>query len=63
MRKVILDLAVSLDGFIEGSNGEIDWCIFDEEIAEELNTFIQQIDTVFYGRVSYQLFGNIYTSR
>ncbi|MDF2572163.1 MAG: hypothetical protein K0R55_3767 [Sporomusa sp.] len=35
MRKVILDLAVTLDGFIEGPNGEIDWCIMDEEMAFE----------------------------
>jgi hypothetical protein len=26
MRKVILSLAVSLDNFIEGPNGEYDWC-------------------------------------
>lgn len=58
MRKIILDLAVSLDGFIEGANGEIDWCIFDDEVAAELNTFIQGIDAVLYGRVSYELFGH-----
>lgn len=29
MKKVILDLAVTPDGFIEGLNGEIDWCIMD----------------------------------
>lgn len=28
-RKVILDLAVTLDGLIEGENGEIDWCIIN----------------------------------
>ncbi|MBP1996225.1 dihydrofolate reductase [Paenibacillus eucommiae] len=28
-RRIILDLAVTLDGFIEGKNGEIDWCIMD----------------------------------
>ena len=27
MRKVILGLAVSLDGFIEGPQGEFDWCL------------------------------------
>ena len=32
MRKVILDLAVTLDGFIEVSNGEIDWCIMDDDM-------------------------------
>lgn len=28
-RKIILDLAVTLDGYIEGKNGEVDWCIMD----------------------------------
>ena len=31
MRKVVLGLAVSLDGFIEGPNGEYDWCVPDPE--------------------------------
>lgn len=26
MRKVILNLVISLDGFIEGPQGEFDWC-------------------------------------
>lgn len=60
MRKVILALAVSLDGFIEGPDREVDWIIFDEETAEELDGFATEIDTVLYGRVSYQLFGNYY---
>ncbi|MEC1698323.1 hypothetical protein P9233_23190, partial [Schinkia azotoformans] len=31
-RRIVLDLAVSLDGFIEGINGETDWCIMDEDM-------------------------------
>ena len=56
MRKVILDLAVTLDGFIEGANGEVDWCILDEEMNFE--GFLSGIDTILYGRVSYDLWGN-----
>jgi len=56
MRKVILDLAVSLDGFIEGSNGEIDWCIMDDDM--DFDSFLSNIDTIFYGRVSYDSWGN-----
>lgn len=54
-RKVILDLAVTLDGFIEGKNGEIDWCIMDPEM--EFTDFLNQIDTILYGRKSYDLWG------
>lgn len=56
MKKVILDLAVSLDGFIEGPNGEIDWCIMDDDM--DFDSFLSGIDTIFYGRVSYDLWGN-----
>lgn len=54
-RKVILDLAVTLDGFIEGKNGEIDWCIMEPEM--EFTKFLHQIDTILYGRKSYDLWG------
>jgi dihydrofolate reductase len=56
MKKVILNLAVTLDGFIEGPNGEIDWCIMDDDM--NFDKFIDSIDTLFYGRVSYDAWGN-----
>jgi dihydrofolate reductase len=56
MKKVILDLAVTLDGFIEGPNGEIDWCIMDDDM--DFDVFLSDIDTIFYGRVSYDTWGN-----
>jgi dihydrofolate reductase len=58
MKKIILSLAVSLDGFIEGPNGEIDWITFDAETGKALNKFIQEIDTILYGRISYEKWGN-----
>ena len=54
-RRIILDLAVTLDGFIEGENGEVDWCIMDPEM--EFADFLNQIDTILYGRKSYDLWG------
>ena len=54
-RKIILDLAVTLDGFIEGKNGEIDWCIMDPDMV--FTDFLNQIDTILYGRKSYDLWG------
>jgi len=56
MKKIILDLAVTLDGFIEGPEGEIDWCIMDDDM--DFEGFISGIDTIFYGRASYDLWGN-----
>lgn len=55
MRKIILNLAVTLDGFIEGINGETDWCIMDNDM--EFEDFLSDIDTILYGRVSYDAWG------
>ncbi|EAR67313.1 hypothetical protein B14911_18000 [Bacillus sp. NRRL B-14911] len=54
-RKIILDLAVTLDGFIEGPKGEVDWCIMDPDM--NFNNFLNEIDTILYGRKSYDLWG------
>jgi dihydrofolate reductase len=53
MRKLILQVAVSLDGYIEGPNGEFDWCFMDQDYG--MSEFFQRIDSVFYGRKSYEL--------
>jgi dihydrofolate reductase len=62
MRKIILDLAVTLDGFIEGPNGEIDWLVKDEEtdFGDILADILVDIDAIFYGRISYEKWGNYY---
>ncbi len=54
MRKVILALAVSLDGFIEGPNGEYDWCFTDQDYG--LSNFFKRIDTLFMGRKTYEMY-------
>lgn len=54
-RKIILDLAITLDGFIEGKHGEVDWCIMDPEM--DFIHFLNEIDTIIYGRKSYDLWG------
>jgi dihydrofolate reductase len=53
MRKIILNLAVSLDGFIEGPNGEYDWCLNDQDYG--LTDFFNASDAIFIGRKSYEL--------
>lgn len=60
MGKIILDLAVTLDGFISGPNGEIDWLVKDGErdFGDILGDILDGIDVIFYGRVSYDLWGN-----
>jgi dihydrofolate reductase len=53
VRKVILSLAVSLDGYIEGPNGEYDWCFTDRDYG--MGNFLKRIDAVFVGRKTYEM--------
>jgi hypothetical protein len=41
MRKVILSNMVTLDGFFEGPNKELDWHIVDEERATSLQSELE----------------------
>lgn len=53
MRKIILQLAVSLDGFIEDAKGQFDWCFVDQDYG--MSEFFKRIDSTFMGRKSYEL--------
>jgi dihydrofolate reductase len=53
MRKIILNLAISLDGFVEGPNGEYDWCFTDQDYG--MIEFLNRIDSIFIGRKSYEV--------
>ena len=53
MRKVVLCVAVSLDGFIEGPKGEYDWCFADQDYG--MAAFFKRIDAIFMGRKSYDV--------
>ncbi|MGB7069112.1 MAG: dihydrofolate reductase family protein [Pyrinomonadaceae bacterium] len=62
MRKVILNLAITFDGFIEGPHGEIDWLVRDPDVdfGDILNEILSDKDAIFYGRVSYDKWGNFH---
>ena len=55
MRKIISFMHISLDGFVAGLNGEIDWVKVDEEIFDYVGKRISKGDTSIYGRVTYQM--------
>ncbi|MBD0375253.1 MAG: dihydrofolate reductase [Flavisolibacter sp.] len=52
MRKIIAGFAASVDGYIEGLNGEYDWIIVDEEI--DFAAYMSRYDTFLIGRKSYE---------
>jgi dihydrofolate reductase len=55
MRKIISFMHVSLDGFVAGPNGELNWAKVDQEIFDHVGKRINKGDTALYGRVTYQL--------
>lgn len=44
---------MSLDGLIEGPQGEFDWCFTDQDYG--MTDFLESIDAVLYGRKSYEI--------
>jgi dihydrofolate reductase len=54
MRKVIYSMGVSLDGFIAGPGGEIDWSAPDEERHWFHNQQVREVGTHLLGRRLYE---------
>ena len=53
-RKIIASLQISVDGFIEGPNGEMDWAMMeDEETWRDIFEMLTHIDTFILGREMY----------
>jgi dihydrofolate reductase len=46
---------ISLDGFVAGPNGEMNWIKVDEEVFDHVGKRIGEGDTALYGRVTYQM--------
>ncbi len=54
MRKVIFFMLVSLDGFFEGPDRDINWHHVDEEFNEFAIQQLDTVDTLLFGRVTYE---------
>ena len=54
MRKVFVFMMVTLDGFFEGPDHEIDWHNVDEEFNEFAIDQLNEVDALLFGRVTYQ---------
>jgi dihydrofolate reductase len=56
MRKVIVSVNLTLDGYMAGANGELDWHFpfWTEEMEEYVFRQLQSVDTLLMGRRTYQ---------
>jgi len=48
-------LSVSLDGYFEGPNGELDWQLVDDELHEHFNEVLAAMGAFLSGRVTHEL--------
>ncbi len=55
MRNLIFFMHTSLDGFVAGLNGEMNWIKVDEEMFDFVATMTDKSDTALYGRVTYEM--------
>lgn len=55
MRRVIFQMMVSIDGYFEGKNKEIDWHNVDPEFNKYAYEFLNTIDTLVFGRNTYEM--------
>ena len=55
MRKLVLFMHTSLDGYTAGPNGEMGWIKVDEEMFAYAGNRTNESDIALYGRVTYQL--------
>ncbi len=63
MRKVIVFNMISLDGFFEGANQEIDWHHVDDEFNQFAVDQLHQADTLIFGRKTYDLMANYWPTQ
>jgi dihydrofolate reductase len=63
MRKLVVSMWITLDGFIAGPNGAMDWvnAIFDEAMANYEAGVLSTADTLVLGRITYQSFAGAFT--
>ena len=54
MRKIILMMSVSVDGFIEGPNGELDWHSVGDEFFSHVDELLGPMSVFLNGRVLYE---------
>lgn len=55
MRHLIFFIHTSLDGFVAGLNGELNWIKLDDAMFDFVATMTDQADTALYGRVTYEM--------
>ncbi|MBS1759390.1 MAG: dihydrofolate reductase family protein [Bacteroidetes bacterium] len=62
MRKLIVAMHTTLDGFVAGQNGEMNWINVNDEIFEFVGKLTDQADTALYGRITYEMMNSYWVT-
>jgi dihydrofolate reductase len=57
MRRIVYSVAMSLDGYIAGPNGEADWIVMDPDLGPAFEELYSRFDTMLLGRKTWQAMG------
>lgn len=60
MRKLFLFNLISLDGFFEGPNKELDWHNVDKEFNDFAIQQLDSIDLILFGRITYEMMASFW---
>src|SRR6476646_10483232 len=55
MRKIVSFMHTSVDGFVAGPAGEMDWIHVDDDLFEYAGKQTDRSDTALYGRVTWEM--------
>jgi dihydrofolate reductase len=55
MRKIIFQMMITVDGFFEGPDQELDWHVVDKEFIDYAIDLLDSVDAILFGRVTYQM--------
>jgi dihydrofolate reductase len=55
MRKVVYAMSMSLDGYVETTQGDLSWSVPDEELHRHFNDREREFEVNLYGRRLYEL--------
>ncbi len=55
MRRIVVWMSVSIDGFFAGPDGGLEWHLVDEELHRHFNEVLRGMSAFLEGRVTYEL--------
>jgi dihydrofolate reductase len=60
MKKVILWMAISVDGYFEGPDRDLSWHRVDDELHQHMNDRLAAMSAFLHGRVMYELMAEVW---